>query len=111
MNDADRIILALKKLKSAAHRKTVKQHHFHEARILETINYNNPMGSRIFEIISAPEKNRREQRIDICEELLKQIKNKAPCEIEPYLSEVSISTETGGVILALTFPVDYEMEE
>lgn len=106
MNDADRIIEAIKGVQGALSAEKMFFERSHGSRIvLDTGMQENSM-VRQMEEIAARETGQTEMRIAMCEVLLDRIKNKKGKDVEPYLSEVSISEETGALIISLTFPPD-----
>ncbi|MCI7301483.1 MAG: hypothetical protein MR704_06925, partial [Clostridia bacterium] len=74
--------------------------------ILETINYKNSIADRMFAIENNESLDHEERRIAMCEVLLELIKDKKGKELEPHLSEVSINTNDGALVISLKFPPD-----
>ncbi len=76
-------------------------------RVLETVNYKNETIDRMAKIFSQENKTQEEMRIEACDYIIAEIiGDKSGKELEPFLTNVSIDTNIGGLVIALTFLPD-----
>ena len=73
-------------------------------KVLETVNYKNETMDKIIEIFSQENKTQEERRVEVCNYIITEIiGDKSGKELEPFLTNVSIDTNTGSFAIALTF--------
>lgn len=75
-------------------------------RVLETVSFKNSVTDRMFDIENDTSLNRQEKRVKMCEAFLELIKDKKGKDLEPHLSEVSIDTNDGSLIISVKFLPD-----